>query len=460
MTHDIDAVAPPRAPLGRRFLTVWFGQTVSTIGSTMSGIGVAVWVYVETGSATWLGLLTALSAIPHLLMGPALPIVDRLPRRTVMIAADTVAAAGTVVALALALAGRLEIWHLAVAAFIGGVGTALQVPAFQAAIPTLVEPEAIGRANGLNQFGPAAGILIGPMLATPLVAWFGITAVLIVDVTTFVVAVITTICVPFDAPPGRRGAADDGTWRAAWRWLRIDGRPLVVLLFSMSIANFCFAFFNIATFALATSVGGTARSGLVFTCGGVAMLVGSVALGRRGVPDRRGRAIAAATLVAAAGCVIGALRPTLWVVIFGAIVTLAAVPVLSACAATSFHERVPSSMQGRVFGLRTTIARALDPIGAALAGVVIAGIAEPAMTGDGVGATTIGRAIGTGPERGAALVAIAVGVGVAALALVQYRLIGDSIDRAGTHAEQATTDETDRSEVDAVTRAAPAVSAA
>jgi MFS family permease len=250
----------------------------------------------------------------------------------------------------------------------------------------------------------------------------------------------------------------------------------VVLLFAMSIANFCFAFFNIATFALATSVGGTARSGLVFTCGGVAMLVGSIVLGRRGVPDRRGRAITAATLVAASGCVIGALRPTLWVVILGAIVTLAAVPVLSACAATSFHERVPRSMQGRVFGLRTTIARALDPVGAAIAGVVIARLAEPAMTADGVGAATFGRVIGTGAERGAALVAIGVGVAVTALALVQYRLIGDSIDRvvAEPVAEpvaEAVTEPVEESngastecvepiEVDIVTRATPAVSVA
>jgi DHA3 family macrolide efflux protein-like MFS transporter len=458
MTSEPAPATTPRPTLGRRFLTVWFGQTVSAIGSTMSGVGVAVWVYVETGSATWLGLLTALAAIPHFLMGPALPMVDRFPRRTVMIAADSVAALGTVVALGLALAGRLEIWHLALAAFIGGIGTALQVPAFQAAIPALVEPDAIGRANGLNQFGPAAGILIGPMLATPLVAWVGITAVLVVDLVTFLVAVVTTICVRFGDLAGERGESDDGSWRAAWGWLRADGRPLVVLLFAMSIANFCFAFFNIATFALATSVGGTARSGLVFTCGGVAMLVGSVVLGRRGVPDRRGRAITAATLVAALGCVVGALRPTLWVVILGAIVTLAAVPVLSACAATSFHERVPRSMQGRVFGLRTTIARALDPVGAAIAGVVIARVAEPTMTGDGVGALTIGRVIGTGAERGAALVAIAVGVAVAVLAVVQYRLIGDSIDRV--HPEPDATDAADHSGTETVVRAAPVVSAA
>ena len=72
------------APLGRRFLTVWVGQTASLVGSAVSGVGVAVWVYLETGSAAWLGVLAAMAAVPAVLAGPFLPIVDRFPRRTTM----------------------------------------------------------------------------------------------------------------------------------------------------------------------------------------------------------------------------------------------------------------------------------------------------------------------------------------------------------------------------------------
>ncbi|MFP5489103.1 MAG: hypothetical protein ACLGHQ_12460, partial [Acidimicrobiia bacterium] len=93
-------------PLGRAFLAVWFGQTVSLIGSSVSAIGVAVWVFLETGSAAWLGVLAAMAAVPTLVAGPFLPIVDRFPRRTRMIAADTAATVGTVVALGRAAHGR------------------------------------------------------------------------------------------------------------------------------------------------------------------------------------------------------------------------------------------------------------------------------------------------------------------------------------------------------------------
>jgi len=416
-------------PLGRPFLTVWFGQTVSAIGSMVSGVGVAVWVYVETGSAAWLGVLTALSGVPFLLTGPLLPFIDRFPRRLVMIAGDGLAAVGTIVALVLAVFGRLEPWHLAAAGFVGGFGTAIQMPAFQASIPALVDERAVGRANGLNQFGSAAGLVAGPMIATALVASFGVTAVLVVDVVTFAVAMVCTCSVRFaqTAPP--RSATDDGTWGAAVAWLRDEGRPLIVLLMVMSVANFVFAFFNVASISVATAVGGTALSGLVLGAGGLAMIASSIALGRFGVPDRRGRAMAIGLVVCGVGSALVGLRPTLWLVIAAGAVTLGAVPLLSSTAATVFHERVPSSMQGRVFGLRSTIARALDPLGAALAGVVIVRLAEPAMSSGSIGAESVGRVIGVGAERGAALVCIGVGMAIIGIAIVQRRALGESLDR-------------------------------
>lgn len=425
------------AALGRRFLTVWFGQSLSLIGSAVSGIGVAVWVFLETGSAAWLGALAALAALPALLAGPFLPVVDRLPRRRMMIVADTVASVGTIVALALAVAGRLEVWHLVVAAFVGGIGSAFQFPAFQASVPLLVEPDALGRANGLNQFGPALGIVVGPVIATPLVAWWGITAVLVVDVVTFLVAIACTALTRFpgDDPAGRAtdGAVDDGSWRSVVAWLRADGRPLVVLLAVMAITNFVLAFFNVAIISLATIVGGTARAGLVIGAGGLAMLVGTIVLGQRGIARRRVRTLAVALAATGVGCVIAALRPSFVVLVAGVVVALGMVPAVNAAVATIYHERVPPRMHGRMFGLRAAIGRGLEPLGAITAGVVIATVAEPAMADGAFGADTIGRLIGVGSERGPAAVLALIGIALVAIAVwVSRSWINAAIDGDGT----------------------------
>lgn len=434
--------SPTSTPLGRRFLVVWFGQSVSAVGSTLSGVGIAVWVYVQTGSTAWLGALAALASIPYVLTGPLMPLVDRFPRRTVMIGADVIAAAGTTGALVLAVAGRLEVWHVAVAGFIGGVGTAFQFPSFQAAVPALVDRQALGRANGLNQLGPAAGIVVGPMVATPLIAWWGVGAVLIVDFATFLVAMCCTFSVRFDDagdPDGSDHIDDDRTWRSAAAWLRGDGRPIAALLLVMATVNLVLAFFNVAMVSLATTLGGAARAGLVMGAGGVAMLLGTIVLGRTGVPEQRIRMFAVALLMVGVGFSIGASRPSFWLLIVGVVVAIAAVPAVNASVATIFHERVPASMQGRVFGLRSAIGHGLEPVGSLVAGFVIATVAEPSMA-DGVGADTVGRLIGVGADRGSAAVLVAAGVALAGVGVWLLRSsVRTELDGAVTVVEPVVT---------------------
>ena len=367
-------------------------------------------VFVETGSAAWLGLLGALASIPFLLTAPMLTLTDRFRRRSVMIWADTFAVVGPAIAFVLALSDRLEVWHLAVAGFLGGVGSSFQWPAAQAAIPALVEPAALGRANGLNQLGPAAGIVLGPVLATPLVAWWGIEAVLLVDLITFAIAVGSTLIVKFDDATDDSNVADDGSWRALWAWLRRDGRPLIVLLAVMAAVNFFLAFFNISLLVLATELGGVARAGLVLGAGGAAMVVGSLISARRGVGADRIGTFSSALLLAGVGFVVAAAYPSFVLVIVGVVIALGSFPAVNAAVSTMYHERVPASMHGRMFGLRTSLGRALEPVGAIVAGVVVAHVAEPGLADGGPLAGSVGVILGTGAGRGAALTLAVVGL--------------------------------------------------
>lgn len=146
------------------------------------------------------------------------------------------------------------------------------------------------------------------------------------------------------------------------------------------------------------------------------MVSGSLWVGRRGVPRRRVRAFTFGLLSVACGGAISAVRPWFWLVVVGVGVALAAVPALNAAVATIFHEQVPASMHGRVFGLRFAIGRALDPVGSLIGGVLVARVAEPAMASEGRGAGAIGWLIGTGDGRGGAAVLLFVAVVLAMLA--------------------------------------------
>lgn len=424
----------PATRLGRPFLVVWAGQTVSTIGSTLSGVGVGIHVFVETGSATWLGVFAALTSVPYLLASPLLPLTDRRPRRSVMIGADTVAMLGPAIALLLALTDRLEIWHLVVAGFVSGFANAFQGPASQAAIPALVAPQALDRANSLGQLGAAGGIVLGPILATPLVAWWGIEAVLLADLATFAVGTLATLSVHFDDAIDDVPVSDDRTWSAVRAWLAGPGRPLIGIIALTGGVNLLLAFFNVSILVLATDLGGTARAGLVLGTAGAAMIIGSLVSAARGVSADRVKSLSLGLTAMGAGFVIAASRPSLAIVVVGVGVALGAVPVLGAVTSTIFHERVPASMQGRVFGLRSALGRSLEPIGSVAAGFVIADVAEPAMRADSALGSTIGRLIGEGETRGAALVIAAIGstIVVVGLRLRTSQLRAQLVDHGPT----------------------------
>jgi hypothetical protein len=77
------------------------------------------------------------------------------------------------------------------------------------------------------------------------------------------------------------------------------------------------------------------------------------------------------------GILVCSVHPTFITVVIGVVIGLCAVPALNASVATVFHERVPSDLHGRVFGIRYAVGRSLDPVGTLLAGLVIGHVTQP-----------------------------------------------------------------------------------
>ena len=129
----------------RRFARVWLAQTVSNLGDFVYSLAVAVSV-IEQGLgagvlATILIVQTASAAVVGLL---GAPLVDRLPRRRIMVACDLARAAAVG---SLLFAGTPSTAHiLLVAACLGSFGALFQ-PALYASLPNLVSPRLLLTAN-------------------------------------------------------------------------------------------------------------------------------------------------------------------------------------------------------------------------------------------------------------------------------------------------------------------------
>lgn len=151
----------------RNFLLVILASAIGTVGAIAGGFALAFLVFDETGSTLASALIVAIQLLPHLLL-PVLiaPFMDRLPRKSFLVAGDIVNAvllAG--MGLWLLFFNFSYVGYLAVSLLLACIG-AVDELAFTSIYPELI-PE------GAEQKGYAVSSMLYPVLKvimTPLAA--------------------------------------------------------------------------------------------------------------------------------------------------------------------------------------------------------------------------------------------------------------------------------------------------
>ncbi|WP_204073273.1 MFS transporter [Planotetraspora phitsanulokensis] len=190
--------APPTAaPRGellrmRDFRLLWAGETTSMLGSAVAGVALPLVAVVTLHASTLtVGLLTAAAWLPWLLIGlPAGAWVDRLPKRPMMLACNSVSMVVFASVPIAAWLGALTMTHLLVAATVGGVAKVFFTLAYRAYLPSLVGGERLLEANTRLQGSESAAQIAGPGLAGLLAQAFGAVSGVLADVVGFAVAVL------------------------------------------------------------------------------------------------------------------------------------------------------------------------------------------------------------------------------------------------------------------------------
>ena len=155
----------------RDYRTMWTANMFS--GGAMWTLIVAVsWLVLsESESSGWVGIITFASMIPFLLVSPIGGLMaDRFDRRKLALTTFVFSTANAAGMAALALAGVIELWHVAVLAFTGGVFRATQEPTIQALIPNQVPREDLLNAITLNAATRHGARFFGLLVAAPLLA--------------------------------------------------------------------------------------------------------------------------------------------------------------------------------------------------------------------------------------------------------------------------------------------------
>jgi MFS family permease len=163
------------AALGEpEFRKLFIGQATSVVGSMFRVVALPFAVLAIGGTATDIGIVEAAGLIPLavlVLLGGVW--ADRLPRRTVMLAADLGRTLLQLAAATLLVAGVAHVWHLAVLQVGMGVCEAFFGPAYTGLVPEVVSPPRLQQANALQGLVSSGSITLGAFLAGMLVAAVG-----------------------------------------------------------------------------------------------------------------------------------------------------------------------------------------------------------------------------------------------------------------------------------------------
>lgn len=186
------AGAAPGAPDGvrlrdnRDFLTVLFGQGISSFGDSITNTAMPLLVLALTGSGFAMGVVGVLTTLPDLIVGlPAGAYADRWDRRRMMFWADLGRFFLTaLVPISVAIHGPTLAVILAVT-FPMNVLRVLWLAAYTAAVPGLVGRAEIPRANATFEAVFNVGWIVGPALAGLLAATIGPGATIAIDAVTF-----------------------------------------------------------------------------------------------------------------------------------------------------------------------------------------------------------------------------------------------------------------------------------
>lgn len=406
------------------FLILWSTQSLSQLGSSLTGYALTLWLYEQTGSALSTAALTICSYAPYVLMSIfAGALTDRFDKKRLMLLCDSFAAVCTVVTLVLYRAGTLAVWHLYLLNVLSGLMNTVQQPASSVAMTLIIPPEDYQKTSGLRSLSRSLISIMNPLIATALYSFAGLELVIAVDLGSFAIAFLALLLLV--RIPRQANQSSERVLKLAKGglvFLKRNPMILTLILFMAGINLIASAVdATLPGYVLPNPRGGTQVLGYVTSCSGVAMIFGSLLVSVLPKPKNRVRVVYL-TMLFSMGTAnfLFAFSRSPWVWYAGQIVGWILVPVMDANLDVVMRTAIPVELQGRVYACRNTFQFFTIPIGLFLGGFLVDQVCEPIMAAHGA-SPVLAALFGRGKGSGAAMVMGILGVAGTAHCLLMGR---------------------------------------
>ncbi|TDO44591.1 putative MFS family arabinose efflux permease [Kribbella sp. VKM Ac-2527] len=362
----------------RNFRLLVSGLLACSIGGWVQRIAQDWLVLTLTGSATAVGITTALQFLPTLLLGMYGGVIaDRFPKRRVLLVTQATMGSIAAILAVLAFTGDVQVWQVYTMALALGLATAVDNPTRQSFVTELVEKDRLRNAISMVSSTFQLGSLIGPALGGAMVGVLGTGWSFAVNAATFFVSISALLRMREHEMPGLNAA------RKASQGMRIrdglrDGFRYAVHEPAVRWAIVLVGIFGMFTISLAVTL--TAFADIVFNTGATGYgvlnsvvaagaLIGALLSARRIRPTRLRNLVGIASLLAITE-MLAAIQPSLWTFL-PLLAALGMATLMFLTAAQSMVQlTTPDGLRGRVSGLYNLVFIGGGAIGGPLVGFI------------------------------------------------------------------------------------------
>ena len=369
----------------KKFLLLWIGELISSIGGGLTSFGLGVYVFQKTGSAAGMALVTLLGFLPTLLFTvPAGVLADRYDRRVLMMIGDGFSGLGILYIFLCMLRGEANLVQICIGVFVSAIFSSLLDPSYRATITDLLSKEEFSKASGLVSLAGSARYLFSPVIAGLLLAYHDISLLLLIDISTFFVTITTTFIVRrgIKAKQPTEKQSFLGSMKEGWRAIHIEKGVFVLVLCSSLITLFL-GTLQILVEPMILSFSDSKVLGIVETLCASGMLVSGILLGGFGIKKEYGKVLQISFFMAGIFMIgMSIFENLVSISIFG-FFFFATLHFCNNCMDYLCRTNIPDALQGRAWGFIGFLSQLGYVIAYAVSGLAADGLGS--LSGMGVG---------------------------------------------------------------------------
>ena len=375
----------------KKFLLLWCGEFISSIGGGLTSFGLSIYIFQKTGSAASMGLVALLSFLPILLLSPVAGVLaDRYDRCLMMMIGDGMSGLGLVYILICMFAGEAGLYQICIGVFISAVFSSLLEPSYRAIVTDMLSKDEYSKASGMMSIAGSARYLISPMIAGFLLTISDVKLIIIIDICTFILTVICTAVVRSSRIVRQKKTTDSfvQSFKVGWKAITEKKGIFAVIMITSVITCFMGAIQILVEPMILDFQTGKVL-GIAETVCASGMLVSSIFIGIIGIKKNFTRILSISLTICGLAMIGFGLKENIYIICCFGFLFFFMLPFANNCLDYLARTNIDADKQGRAWGLISFLSQLGYVFAYAGAGLLADKIADVRHIGIGRGAATV-----------------------------------------------------------------------